>query len=175
MSVRRLTRAAVLTAVALVIFIIELQIPTLVPVPGVKLGLANIVTVFSMFLLGPADTAAILVCRILLGSMFSGQMMSLLYSMSGGLLCYLVMLLMRNIVTYRQIWVCSVVGAIAHNIGQIAVAILVTNTPALLAYLPVLMVSGIIAGLFTGFCAQFAVTKLKGLSDEMERQNGRKK
>ncbi|MCD7767244.1 MAG: Gx transporter family protein, partial [Oscillospiraceae bacterium] len=98
-----------------------------------------------------------------------------LYSMSGGLLCYLVMLLMRNIVTYRQIWVCSVVGAIAHNIGQIAVAILVTNTPALLAYLPVLMVSGIIAGLFTGFCAQFAVTKLKGLSDEMNRQNGRKK
>ncbi len=175
MSVRCLTRAAVMTAVALVIFIIELQIPTLVPVPGVKLGLANIVTVFSMFLLGPAETVAILVCRILLGSMFSGQMMSLLYSMSGGLLCYLVMLLMRNIVTYRQIWVCSVVGAIAHNIGQIAVAILVTNTPALLAYLPVLIVSGIIAGLFTGFCAQFAVTKLKGLSDEMERQNGRKK
>ncbi len=161
MKLKRLTRAAVLTAAALAIFAVEMLIPSPVPIPGVKLGLANIVTVFSMFLLGPGDTAAILIARILLGSMFSGQAMSLMYSLAGGFMCYLVMLVMRKIVTVKQIWICSVISAIAHNIGQIAVAILVTNTPALIGYLPVLMISGIAAGTFTGLCAQFTVHKLK--------------
>lgn len=160
MSLKRLTRAALLAAIALTIFMIELQIPTLSPIPGIKLGLANIVTVCSMFLLGPVDTLAILLVRILLGSMFSGQMMSLFYSLAGGLLCYLVMLVMRKLVSEKQIWVCSVIGAIAHNIGQIAVAILITSTPMLITYLPILMVSGILAGLFTGLCAQFTVKRM---------------
>jgi heptaprenyl diphosphate synthase len=160
MKLKRLTRAAVLTAVALTIFMVELQIPSVVPIPGVKLGLANIVTVYAMFLLGPADTLAILIVRILLGSIFSGQMMSLIYSLSGGFLCYLVMLIMRKIVTKKQIWVCSVVSAIAHNIGQMAAAILVTSTPNLIIYLPVLMISGVIAGLFTGLSAQFLVNRV---------------
>lgn len=161
MKVKRITRAAVLAGLALIIFIIELQIPHLVPIPGIKLGLANIVTVVSMFLLGPVDTAGILLVRILLGSIFAGQTLSLLYSLAGGLLCYLVMLLLRKILTEKQIWVCSVLGAIAHNLGQIAVAILVTRTPALLSYLPILLVSAIITGLFTGLCAQFTVNRLK--------------
>ena len=163
MTVKRMTRAAVLTAAALGIFMIELRIPSLTPIPGVKLGLANIVTVFAMFLLGPWDTLAILLTRILLGSIFAGQVMALAYSLAGGLLCYLVMLFLRRVLTRRQIWVCSVLGAVAHNLGQIAVAILVTGTPALLSYLPVLMVSGILAGLFTGLCAQFAVGRLRGM------------
>ena len=163
MTVKRLTRSALLTAIALTIFLVELQIPSLAPIPGVKLGLANIVTVFAMFLLGPVDTFGILLCRILLGGLFSGRVMALAYSLAGGLLCYLVMLLLRRVVTVRQIWVCSVISAAAHNIGQIAVAILITGTPALIIYLPVLMVSGILAGLFTGLCAQFAVSRLKDL------------
>lgn len=162
MSAKRLTRMAILTAVALSIFIVELQIPALAPIPGVKLGLANIVTVYAMFTLGAADAALILGARILLGSMCSGQMMALIYSLAGGVLCYLVMLLLRRVFTLKQIWICSVFGAIAHNLGQIAAAILITRTPALICYLPVLMVSGIIAGTFTGLCAQFAVERLPG-------------
>ena len=69
------------------------------------------------------------------------------------------MLLLRRIVSERQIWVCSILGAIAHNIGQITMAILITRTPALICYLPLLMVSGIIAGTFTGLCAQFVVNR----------------
>lgn len=164
MKLKRLTRAAVLAAMALGIFIVELQLPNLTPIPGVKLGLANIVTVFSMFLLGPADTLAILLTRILLGSLFSGQVMALAYSLAGGLLCYLLMLLLRKLLTMKQIWVCGVLGAVAHNLGQMAVAIVVTGTPAILVYLPVLMVSGIAAGLFTGLCAQFAVRRLEHTS-----------
>lgn len=170
LKLKRLTRAAVLTAVALTIFMIELQLPSIVPIPGIKLGLANIVTVFAMFLIGPGDTLAILIVRILLGSMFSGQMMSLVYSLSGGLLCYLVMLLLRKLLTHKQIWVCSVISAIAHNIGQIAAAIAVTSTPALITYLPVLLISGIAAGLFTGFCAQFAVNRLGTLLPELKNK-----
>jgi heptaprenyl diphosphate synthase len=160
MATRRLTRMAVLTAVALSIFIVELQLPSLAPIPGVKLGLANIVTVYAMFTLGAADTLCILVARILLGSFFAGQIMALLYSLAGGLLCYLVMLALRRILTVKQIWVCGVLGAVAHNLGQIAVAILLTSTPALLYYLPVLMVSGILSGAFTGLCAQFVANRL---------------
>lgn len=161
MTARRLTRMALLTAAALGIFIVELQIPSLTPVPGIKLGLANIITVYAMFALGPGDTACILGARILLGSMFSGQMMSIFYSLAGGALCYLVMLLLRRLFSPKQIWVCSVFGAAAHNLGQIAVAILITGTPALIWYLPVLMVSGIIAGTFTGLCAQFVLARLR--------------
>lgn len=160
MTTKRLTRMAMLTAIALTIFMVELQLPALAPIPGVKLGLANIVTVYAMFVLGPADTICILLVRIVLGSVFSGQMMSLFYSLAGGLLCYLMMLLLRHLVTPRQIWICSILGAAAHNVGQITVAILLTGTPALLCYLPVLMISGIIAGAFTGLCAQLMVGKL---------------
>lgn len=157
---KRLTRMGLLTALALIIFTVESQIPALVPIPGVKLGLANIITVYAMFCLGPKDTMMILLCRIFLGSVFSGQMMTLFYSLSGGLLCYLVMLPMRKLVTEKQIWVCSVVGAIAHNIGQIIAAICIARTPGLIVYLPVLMISGIIAGTFTGLCAQFVISRL---------------
>lgn len=160
MTTKRLTRMAVLTAVALTIFIVELQLPNLTPVPGVKLGLANIITVYAMFALGPGDTLGILLARILLGSMFSGQMMSLFYSLAGGFLCYLVMLLLHKIFTRKQIWICSVLGAVAHNMGQIAVAVLITRTVSLFYYLPVLLISGIIAGIFTGLCAQLVVNKM---------------
>ena len=158
---KRLTRMGLLTALALIIFTIEAQIPSPVAIPGVKLGLANIITVYAMFCMGPRDTLLILLVRIFLGSMFTGQMMALAYSLCGGLLCYLVMLVMHRLVTENQIWVCSVIGAIAHNIGQIIAAIAVTHTPGLAVYLPVLMVSGIIAGLFTGFAAQFTIHRMK--------------
>lgn len=160
---KRLTRMGLLTALALILFTVEAQIPPIVPIPGVKLGLANIITIYAMFCLGPKDTLCILLCRIFLGSVFSGQMMTFFYSLSGGMLCYLSMLVMRKIVTVKQIWVCSIVGAIAHNVGQILAAILIAGTPSLAIYFPVLLVSGIITGLVTGLCAQFTVQHLRKL------------
>mgnify|MGYP002859680539 CR=1 FL=1 len=160
MKGKRLTIMALLTAVALIMFTVEAQIPSPVPIPGVKLGLANIITVYAMFTLGPADTLPILLARVLLGSMFSGSMVTLIYSLSGGLLCYLVMLLLRKLLTLRQIWVCGVIGAIFHNVGQTLAAIAVYRTLAVAAYFPLLVVSGIITGLFTGLCAQFLVQRM---------------
>lgn len=163
MDMKRLCRDAVLTAAALTIFIVELQIPDLVPIPGVKLGLANIVTVTALFTLGPADALAILICRVVLGSLFSGNMMALLYSLSGGLLSFLTMLLLKKILTVKQLWAASVFAAVAHNLGQILAAVAVTATPSLMLYLPVLIVSGVVTGLFTGAAAQFAVGRLSGV------------
>ncbi len=162
-SVKRITLNAVLTAIALIIFIVELQLPEIVPIPGVKLGLSNVITLFAMFQLGPVDTLIILLLRIVMGSMFSGRIMAMLYSLAGGLLCYLVTLLMRKFVSRSQIWVCGILGAISHNLGQILVAILITQTPALIAYLPVLIASGILTGAFTGGIATFSYRRLHGI------------
>ena len=151
---------ALLTAVALILFTGEAQLPSPVPVPGVKLGLANIITVYAMFRLGPRDTLLILLCRVVLGSVFSGQMMTLCYSLGGGLLCWLIMLVMRRVVTEKQIWVCSVLGAIAHNLGQLGGAIAITRTPLLVTYLLLRLLAGILCGLFTGLCAQFVLHRL---------------
>lgn len=161
-KLKKLIYMALLTANALTIFMVEAQIPVPVPIPGVKLGLANIITVYSMFSLGSIPTLMILIARILLGAIFSGRVISLLYSLGGGLLCYSIMLVMRKFLTTRQIWICSVIGAIFHNIGQILVAMAVTGTVSIIAYFPILMVSGIISGFFTGHCAQILVTRLGG-------------
>lgn len=161
MNTKKLVRMALLTAVALIIFMVEAQIPPPVPIPGVKLGLANIVTVYAMFALSPGQALAILVCRVFLGSIFSGQMMTLFYSLGGGLLCWCVMLLLRRILTGKQIWVAGVFGAMVHNFGQLLVGIALTRTPGLIAYLPVLMVSGILTGAFTGAAAQALIGRLE--------------
>ena len=160
MKLRQLTTNALLTAIALTIFMIEAQIPAPIPIPGIKLGLANIITVFAMFVFTPKDALLILSVRVFLGSVFSGQISTLLYSAAGGLLCFLAMLLIRKILKDNQLWVASVIGAVFHNIGQILVAILVTGTPSIAVYLPILMVSGIAAGLFTGLCTQVLYFKL---------------
>lgn len=160
MQTHRLVRGALLTAVALTIFMVEAQIPAPVPIPGIKLGLANIVTLYALFVLGPWDALGILLARILLGSLFAGNMMVLLYSLAGGLLCWAISCGLKKIMTLRQIWLCSIFGAIAHNLGQMSVAVAITRTPGLLVYLPALMLSGVIAGAFTGWAAQFLVHRM---------------
>lgn len=165
MSTKQITRVAMLSAVALVVFAIEAQIPSPVPISGVKLGLANVITLFAIWTLGRKQAAAILLVRIVLGSLVAGTVMTLMYSLAGGLLCLLVMALMKPLFSPRQIWIHSVFGAIAHNAGQITVAVLVMDTHGLfVAYGPVLLLSGIVTGLFTGFCAQAVVTRMNTLN-----------
>ena len=159
---KKLTLMALLTAIALTIFVIEAQIPPLVPVPGVKLGLANIVTVFAVFALGPKEAAAILFCRVFLAAVFAGNFSTILYSAAGGFCAILVTILLRKVLTQKQIWVAGALGAVAHSIGQMAMAILLTGTPSIAVYLPVMIAVSILTGLFTGLCAQFVVNRGKG-------------
>ena len=163
MKTGKLTRMALLTAIALTIFMVEAQIPAPVPVPGIKLGLSNIVTIFAVFVLGGREAAAILFARVFLGAIFSGQFSTVFYSAAGGLLAWLTAVGLKRVLTPAQIWVAGCMGAIAHSVGQMAVAVLLTGTPGLVIYLPVMILCGIVTGLFTGLCAQLLVNRGKDL------------
>lgn len=159
MKIRKLTTLSLLTAIALTIFMVEAQIPPLVPIPGIKLGLANIVTVFVVFAIGSKEAAAVLFVRIFLGAVFAGNFSTIFYSAAGGACAILVTILLKKLLTEKQLWVAGTLGAIAHSVGQMAMAITLTGTPGLIAYLPVMIVVSIVTGSFTGLCAQLLVNR----------------
>ncbi len=159
MKVKKLVLLALLDAIALTIFMVEAQIPALVPIPGIKLGLSNIVTVFTVFAIGPWEGAAVLFVRIFLGAVFAGNFSSILYSGAGGLFAIAATMLLRKILTKKQLWVAGCLGAVAHSCGQMAMAVFVTGTPGIAIYLPVMIACSIVTGLFTGLCAQVLVDR----------------
>ena len=161
MKTRRLAELGLLAAVALIMFVIEMRIPNPFPIPGIKLGLANIVTVYAVFRYRAYETAMIVAVRVILGAVFGGNPSALLYSACGAVCCLLGMLLLRKILPEKQIWLCSIIGAMFHNCGQIAAAIAVMRTVSVAAYLPLLLVSGSLAGLFTGLTAQFLLKRIQ--------------
>ena len=101
MKTKKLVLLALLDAIALTIFMVEAQIPTLVPIPGIKIGLSNIVTVFTVFAIGPWEGAAVLFVRIFLGAVFAGNFSSILYSGAGGLCAILMTMLLRKILNKK--------------------------------------------------------------------------
>lgn len=161
MKAKRIAELSVLTAVSLIIFIVELQIPNPFPIPGIKLGLANIITVFAVYHYKAYEVAMIVTVRLLLGSVFSGNFMALIYSASGAFLCLIGMLLLKRIIDEKHIWIASVFGAVLHNTGQMIAAVIVTQTVEIVAYYPFLLVSGCLAGAFTGLCAQLIMPRIK--------------
>ena len=161
MKTKKLLQLALLTAVSLILFVLEAQIPAPVPVPGVKLGLGNVIVVCVHFLYGRREALAVLLAKVLLSAVFAGNLGALLYSLTGGLLSLGGMCLLRGLLRERQLWVASVLGAMLHNLGQLLAAIWIVQTPGLLAYLPVLLLSGMVTGLFTGLAAQFVTERLR--------------
>lgn len=160
--VRKLTELSVLTALALIIFVVELQIPNPFPIPGIKLGLSNIVTVYAVYHYRAHEVAAMVAVRLVLGAAFSGNFMALIYSAAGAFLCLVGMLALRRFIDEKYLWIASVIGAVLHNTGQMAAALIVMRTPQLLLYYPFLIVSGCLAGAFTGLLATFITARLKG-------------
>ena len=168
-TARRLAELGVLTAVALIIFAVELQIPNPFPIPGIKPGLANIVTVYAIYRYRPYEAAAVAFVRILLGSVFSGNAAALIYSASGTLFCILGMLLLKRIIDEKHLWLASVFGAVLHNTGQMAAALLLLQTLQMLIYYPFLLVSGCLSGAFTGLCAQILIAKMSTILPKMPK------
>ena len=156
---RKLTTLSLLCAIALTIFMVEAQIPALVPIPGIKLGLANIVTVFVVFAIGAKEAVLVLAVRIFLGAVFAGNFSTIFYSAGGGAVAILLTILLKKVLTKKQLWVAGTLGAIGHSVGQMAVAVAITATPGLALYLPVMIGISIITGSFTGLCAQFLVNR----------------
>ena len=145
---KRLTLCAILVALAMALSYTERFIPLqmLVPLPGVKLGLANIVTLMALYLMGPKAAFAILVPRCIFGAVFGGGITGLAFSLVGGLLAMAVMCLARKIPAF-SVYGVSILGAAAHNVGQILAAMVLMNSVYIGAYLPYLL--GV--ALFTGF------------------------
>ena len=160
---KRIALCAALAAVALTIFVAESQIPPLVAIPGVKLGLANIVTLVAMVLLGRRDALAILAVRLVLGSVFAGGFSAFLFSVAGGVFAYIVMCVLVGVFPEKLLWVVSVFAALAHNAGQLAVALWVSGTVSMLVYAPALAAAGVVTGVFTGFGAMYLARAMKKL------------
>ena len=160
---KKITKAALLAAIAVIIFVIEAQLPPLTSIPGIKMGLSNVITILAVYALSPLYALAILLVRIVLGGLITGQVMAIAYSLAGGLAALFVCIILRQFIAASQMWAVSAVSAVFHNAGQIAAAVVITGTPAIVSYLPALIISGIIAGIFTGLCAQFAYSQLQRL------------
>ena len=153
---KKLIVMALLLAIALTIFMIEAQIPPIVPIQGVKLGLANIITLFTMYYIGTREAISILLMRIVIGNIFSGQIISFSYSLVGGILCLIAMIIFKNIFKgIDYIPLVSAIGAVVHNIGQILVAVLLINSTKIFYYSPILVISGIITGFFIGYIVYY--------------------
>ena len=154
LTTKQLTLCAVLTAMALALSYLENFFPLslAIPVPGIKLGLANIVTVFALYALGPTHAMMILVARCFLGAVFAGNMNALIFSALGGVTAMLMMILLSRF-GKLSVYGVSIGGAAAHNCGQVAAAILTLGNSAPLYYLPILLGVSLFTGTLTGVIA----------------------
>lgn len=161
MKTKKLTLISILLALALIIFTVEAQIPPIAPIPGIKLGLANVINIMVLYILGRKESFTILILRIVLSSIFAGSITGFMYSLSGGLVCFLFISVMSLFLKENKMWVVSVFGAIGHNIGQIMMALFLLKTPQIIWYFPVLVISAIITGYFTGMVAQVTLKQFR--------------
>lgn len=160
MSIKKTAAMALLLSLALIIFMVESYLPPLAPIAGVKLGLANIVTLTAIFLIGRREAFIILILRIFIASIFSGGVPGFMYSAAGGVLSFAAMATATCFLGENRVWVISVFGAIAHNMGQLCVACFVIGSLHTLWYAPVLIISAVLTGVFTGVAAQFSLSQL---------------
>jgi heptaprenyl diphosphate synthase len=142
---------------ALVLHVVEGMLPVPFAVPGIKLGLANIVTLIAIMFFGFRDVLLIVILRCLMGSLFGGSISAFLFSVTGGMLSAIVMwLFYEKLGKYFSITGISTVGAIFHNVGQLLMASIIIEDVRIYGYLPVLMVSSVITGLFIGLVCNYA-------------------
>ena len=155
---KRLVLLAMLTAVAMILSYVESLLPS-VGIPGVKMGLANIAVIFALFRFGWKEAAALSLVRVVLVSLLFGSVGAMRYSLAGAVLSLAVMALLRRIDRFSTVGI-SVAGGVAHNAGQILMAMLILQTKQLLGYLPVLAVSGIAGGVLTGLAAALLIRRI---------------
>ena len=159
MNLHRMTRIALLTALSLILFVLEGFLPLPLPVPGAKLGLAAIVTLIALHLLPARDAALMLTLRILLASALGGGLAPMLYSLAGGTASFAAMALLKKH-TQLSIVGISAAGGFLHNMAQLLVAAAVMQTTALFSYAPVLGFVGILTGIGIGMSAQIILQKI---------------
>lgn len=157
---RKVARLAVLIALALALSYVERLIPLPMPAPGIKLGLANLVTLVALYLLGWREALCVSVTRVLLGGLMFGSGFSIVYALSGALVSLLAMALLQKSGWFHPIAV-SAVSGVVHNLAQLLVAAWVVRTPGLFAYFPLLTLSGLLTGLLIGSLGSILIARLR--------------
>lgn len=161
---RRLVISSMLVSIALVLSYVERLIPIgfLLPLPGLKLGLANIVTIFALFYMGTRSTLLIIVLRCFIANLLFGNMISFTLSISGALFALMVMIILKR--GYGKMFSLigiSIGGAAAHSIGQILAAAMLLQSTAVFPYLSMLMPASIITGIVTALASNLLIERFK--------------
>ena len=156
MSAKRIAKMSMLVALAIIFSYIEFLIPINLGVPGIKLGLANLVIVIALYTMNTMDVWLISILRILILGFMFGSGMSIIYSIAGAVLSLIVMCIIKRIKGFSIVGV-SIAGGVCHNIGQIVVAMLVVETTGILYYMPALLVAGVITGAIIGIVSKRVV------------------
>ena len=159
-STYNIAMCGVLTALAMIFSYIESIIPVPIPVPGIKLGVANIAVITILYTLGIKEAVIINILRISLTAMLFGNLNSFLFSIAGAVLSMVTMIVLKKIDSFSYIGV-SVSGAIMHNVGQIIAAIFIMGSSAIIYYLPVLIIAGVITGIIIGIVSGIVVKYVK--------------
>lgn len=159
MKVKTITLLAICVTLAMILSYLESFIPLSFAVPGIKLGLANIVIVFVLYKLGAWQAVVVSLLRVLWMAVLFGNFLTLAYSVAGGILSLAAMILLKRTDRFSTVGV-SVTGGILHNAGQILVAMLVMGTAQIVYYLPVLCISGIAAGVAIGIVSALLIKRV---------------
>ena len=154
-DIRKITYIGLLSALSLAIYAFESMLPPIYPIPGIKPGLSNIIILYALKRFGKKEAGCVLLVRLLLSAMLFGNAISLIYSMAGGFLALLIEIICDKILSGKNIQITGAFGGLFHNVAQLAAAILIMQTTAVISYAPYLFISGIITGLFTGYAAYF--------------------
>ena len=160
MKTKKVAVMAMAIALAMILSFVESQVPALVTVPGVKLGLANIAVVFALYKLGWKEAVLISLIRVFLVSLLFGNVASLFYSIAGAVLSLTGMILLRRIKALSTVAV-SVAGGVLHNVGQIAMACILLETNVIKYYLPFLILSGTVTGVVIGLLAAIMIKRVE--------------
>ncbi len=157
-NTKRIITCALLTAVSLALFCVELLIPSFPFCPGAKIGLANVITLFMLTnktIFRKRDCILVLISRCMLSALLTGRMVSVLFGLSGGIVALAVMTFIRFIFDEKHVLLMSISGAVFHNLGQVVVAISIYGTFSIFYYIPSLFLIGILCGSITGLCVVF--------------------
>lgn len=160
MKTKRVAYIGITVALAMILSFVESQIPALVAIPGVKVGLPNLVIVFLLYKAGSKEAVLVNFVRVVLSALLFGNLQTLTFSLAGAALSLFGMIILKKTEKFSPIAV-SVTGGVLHNVGQIAAACLWTATPQIVYYLPVLLISGIVAGVIIGLVGGMLINRLE--------------
>ncbi len=159
---RRMTTLSLLFALSMIFSFVESRLPTFIPIPGVKLGLCNVVIIFTLLSLGAPSAIAVSLLRVILSSILFGNAAAFFYSLAGAILSLGAMILAKHFRLFSTVGI-SVLGGVMHNVGQLLMAWIILGTVGVMYYLPVLVIAGTVAGALIGLLAAYLYKRAEGL------------